>query len=136
VLRQFKQHRMARLRTPFFVGTRVSLPFPEGTIDGVMCPFSVSRMMIIVCEHPTRGLIHINTALLGTEQEFVFLCANPRAWNDPFTNALADWPLQMVVGDWFRMLLHEFRLGRYSFGQFLTDVRAREGFNPDTSLGH
>jgi SAM-dependent methyltransferase len=37
VLRQFKQHRMAGLRTPFFVGTTISLPFPEGTVDCIIC---------------------------------------------------------------------------------------------------
>ena len=131
VLRQFKQHRMAGLRTPFFVGTTISLPFPEGTVEGLLCPFSVSRVMVLVCEHPTRGIIHTSTAFFDNKTEFIALCANSRVWRDPFTTALADWPMQMVMGGWFRIMIHEFRLGRYSFARLLADVRLRESFNPD-----
>jgi hypothetical protein len=131
VLRQFKQHRMAGLRTPFFVGTTISLPFPEGTVEGLLCPFSASSRMVILCEHPTRGIIHTSTLLIGNEIEFAALCAMPAVWRDPFATALSDWAMQMVIGGWFRIMIHEFRLGRYSFARFLADVRLRETFNPD-----
>jgi hypothetical protein len=130
VLRQFRQHRLAGLVTPFFVGTLISLPFPEGAVEGLICPFSVTRLMTLVCQHPTRGIIHTSTAFFDNKAEFVALCANTRVWRDPFTTALSDWPLQMVMGGWFRAMVHEFRLGRYSFARLLADVRAREAFGP------
>ena len=129
VLRQFNQHRAANLRSPFFVGKLVSLPFAEGTIEGLMCPFSASSRMVLVCEHPTRGLIHSSTLMIGNEVDFAALCSFPAMWRDPFATALSDWPMQMVMGGWFRIMVHEFRLGRYSFARLLADVRARERFD-------
>jgi hypothetical protein len=150
ILHQFACHRAAGLASPFFIGSLIELNFganfdsifhpivpfhfilclivltAAGKVEGVLCSVDVASPLVVICEHPQMGLIWI---MLYDIRDIDSLCQQPSVWKNVGHDVPFDCPLiSTLYGHSHRALVHEIRLGRYSFAQMLHDVRLREQF--------
>jgi hypothetical protein len=123
--KQLKQHLAARLPSPFYVGTLVSLDFgAAGRTDGVLCGVDVASPQVLICQHPQQGLVWTH---LSHAADIATVCERPSMWSNIDRDIPFDAPLlSTLYSNFHRALIHEFRMGRYSFARMVSDVRVRE----------
>ena len=96
---------------------RLALDSACGTVDAVYVAADIPSRSLYICQHPVRGL---SWAFHGMD-----LHDTPR-WRQFLDSSTYDLPLGIAqYYQAHRLMAHEMRLGRYTFEQYLSDVRER-----------